>query len=211
MAAFSTLYRQIRLGAKAVPETTMDYAIRLAAEEFCRKSWYLRETIEFDQEFDTQFYDLETSTPAETKILGVVAVQKGENDPLRPTSQESISQYNAQTDAYIFLPPSTLELIQFVPTGGDAEDLETVLVRVALTVTEECTVIPDTLVQQYRQHLAYGALSYICDMPGETWTNDKTAADSRTLFYEGVFHAKSNAIFSHKPNGNVIALRRFAV
>ncbi len=211
MAALSSMYKQIRLYCRSVPELTMDFAIRLAAEEFCRKSWYVRETIEVDEELGVQFYDMESSTPDETKILGVVAVQRGEDQPLYPTTQETVQQFNSYVDGFIFLPPSTLEEVEFLPADGDVDDIETLYVRVALTVTEDCTVIPDALVQQYRQNLAFGAIHNLANMPGEAWSNDKLAAESATKFYEGVYHAKSNAIFGHKPWGNQIALRRFAI
>lgn len=209
MATFSSLYRQIRLYCRSVPETTMDHAIRLAAREFCRKSWYVRETIIVTELAGTAYYDIESSTPTETEILGIVAVQRDERPLAPPTTQQDVQQKEGQPKTWIFLPPSTLELAPY-PAATETNLLD-VYVRVALTPKADCTVLPDDLFVQYEQHLAYGAIAYLAEMPGEEWSNDKVAMEAYKKFSEAMYQAKSNAVFGHKPWGNTIALRPFAI
>lgn len=200
MALLSDLHRQIRLHCKGVPATTMDYAVLLAVQEFCRKTWYVRETLTFTEVDGTAYYDLE-ATDSNMQVIGVIAVQRGDV-PLYPTKQEEMPSNitGGVAEGFIFLPPATLQL---VPTP-DANDLSEVTVRVILAPLSTATAIPDELVRRYGQELAFGAVQHIASLPGEDWTNAQVASMAGTRFAEAIRSGKSDSVFGHKPWGNMV-------
>ncbi len=210
MATFSSLYRQIRLYAKSVPETTMDHAIRLAAREFCRKTWFVTKTITVDAAAGSAYYLIEPDDAVNQQIIGVKAMEEASGDfVLHPAKQEEVRFREGDPRFFIFLAPSTLELIPY--PAADETDLKQYLCRIAITPTADCTELPDEIFPDFEQTIAYGAIQYICNIPGEGWSNDKVADEAGKRFMEGMRHAKSKAVFGHKPSGNRTSSPGFAI
>lgn len=207
MAAFSELYTQVRLYCKGVPDITIDDALRLSAREFCRKTWYCTRTIDVVTTPGQAFYDIAPVDDDNEQIVGIKAVE-GEKI-LLPAKQESIKYEVGQPCVYIYLPPSTIELLPYPkPTETNLPEYR---VRIAVTVTSNATILPDDLFPDFEQAIAYGAIKYICSMPGENWSNDDKAKMAEMKFVEGMRHAKTKAVFGHQHWNNQVSSGRFAV
>lgn len=208
MADFSILYPQIRLFCRSAPDITIDHAIREATREFCRKTWYVRETITITEVADEPYYTL-VPTSDQTEVIGVVAAQRDDCALLPPTSQEEVRQKDGTPKTWIYLPPSTLELQPY--PAADLTEYKDISVRIAISPILTSTELPDAPFHRYDKEIAYGAISYLASIPGENWTSDKVAAMAEARFHEGMRHAKSDAIFGHKPWGKNVRLVPFNV
>lgn len=206
MAALSRLYVQVRLACKGVPDVTIDDAVRISAREFCRKTWYCTRTIEVTEVAGAAFYDVAPESSNE-EIIGIKAVE-GERI-LYPTRQEDVKYEEGNPRNYIYLPPSTLELVPY--PAADELDLETYRVRIVITPTVDCTELPDDLFPDFEQTIAYGAIRYIAEMPGELWTNEAVVTRAEKKFAEGLRHAKTKAVFGHQGWDGLVNSGGFAI
>ena len=209
MAAFSSLYSLIRFHVKNAPDVTIDEAIRHATREFCRRSYWLRETIEVDTIAGEAYYDIEPADPVNQEIIGVIAVEDESYTPLRPATQQLVRYTTGHPRYFIFLPPSTLELIPY-PSATET-NLETYVVRVALQPTLVSVVVPDDIIREHDQTVAYGAINYLASMPSEGWSNDKVADMAFKMFRNGCADAKSDASFGKTPWDSTMQFGRFDI
>lgn len=209
MAALSLLYPIVRLHAKNAPEITMDLAIRHAAREFCRKTWWLRRTIAVQVVAGQAYYVLSPAEASED-ILGVVAVEYGEDyGPLQPDQREWHRYRAGCVSHYAFEPPSRLQLM---PYPADTETyLPEMLVRTANCPTIDADTIADEVVNEMDHAIAHGALSYLLSMPDEAWSNPRLSQDMRKMFEMDMLSAKSDSIFGHVHRGQSIKLRSFNI
>lgn len=208
MALLSAVYPIVRLYCKSVPEITMDQAILHSAREFCRLSWYVQETLLVPEQDLTSFYILATSTPTQTEVLGVKAIQRDDR-PLAPASFEYLRQTTGTPRWFLFEPPDVINLEPYPDASKMV--LTTLKVRVAVQPLNSATTLPDALVSDFGEALGYGAISYLASIPGEIWTNDKVSLMAKEKYYQGMRMAKSNALFNHNPWNSSIQLQRFNV
>lgn len=209
MAAFSSLYSLIRFHVKNAPDVTIDEAIRHSVREFCRRSYWLRETIEVTSIAGQAFYDIEPADPDNHEIIGVVAVENESFTPLLPSTQQLVRQVTGYPRYFIFLPPSTLELIPY-PSATEA-NLETYVVRVAMQPTLTSTLVSDDILREHDHTVAFGAVHYLASMPSEGWSNDKVADKAFKLFRNGCADAKSDASFGKTPWDSTMQFGRFDI
>ncbi|MDM4773065.1 hypothetical protein [Solimonas sp. SE-A11] len=207
MTPLDSLLPLCRRQAPGCPDFLLLEALRHAAREFCRDSWFARRTLELALEAGVSHYDLVPEDGAE-EIIGVDAVEY-RGQPLQPADPRMLPQRPGRPSAFLWLPPATLELAPYPPE--DAADLgEPVWVSVIVQPAAEADSVGDDIARQYDHGLADGALARVCALESAAWSSPQAAARHGLLFHAAKINAKGHALRAHLPRGLRVLPRRFA-
>lgn len=175
MKALDVLLPNIRMYAPGVADPTAYFAIRQAAIEFCERtrSWRYEDLFSISaqdaeaifapsksviHDIDAVFFDgvkLKPKTPVQLDAI-MPAWRSGSEKP------NSFPMYVTQTEQ---------NTITLVPASAG-----TLNISLFLKPAQDADQLPDFLVDQYREPIAWGALSRILLIPNQSFTNVEMAA-----------------------------------
>ena len=207
MATLESLLPLCRRQAQGCPDFLLLDALRHAAREFCRDSWFARRTLELMLEPGISHYDLVPEHPEE-EIIGVDAVEH-RGRALLPAEPKALAQRAGSPAAWLWLPPATLEVAPYPPPDAIAPQ-EPLLVSVVVQPTAEAQSLGDDLLRQHDHALAEGALARVCALEGAAWSSPQLAARHGLLFHAAKVNAKGAALRGHQPRGLRVLPRSFA-
>lgn len=206
MGALESLLPLCRRQAQGCPDFLLLDALRQAAREFCRDSWFARRTLEVSLLPGVSHYDL-VATDADEEVIGVDAAEY-RGRPLQPADPRQLPQRRGRPACFLWLPPATLELLPY--PSADATGLEEpVLVTAVVQPTAQAQTLGDDLLQRWDQALVHGALAQVCAMEGAAWSSPQRVPRHDLLFYAAKINAKGNALRAHMPRGLRVQPRRF--
>lgn len=207
MATIDSLLPLLRPSIKGCPDEAARRAIRRAARDFCRKTWYCRRSITIDLVEDQKYYDLAPESEDE-EIIGVKSMQY-RDQILTPTSPEEMrTSSDGGSPAAYFV--DTSNSIAFYPTP-DADEADVTYARVAIQPTDDTDTLPDDLVIEFEQAIIDGALMWLFRMDGQPWTNYDASMKLEALYGQAVHRAKSDAMRARQPFNLRIRPKPFAI
>lgn len=187
MATIDSLIDDIRgRVAVALPDKGYRDALRWAAREFMRKTYWLRETVEPGVVEGTDAYALIALT-ADTEVFAIQAAQLG-SDYLTPATQEEVAPETRGW--YMFEPPNIIQL-SWSPTAADA--LLSLLVRCVLVTKTDATTIPDSVLRKWDTTISYGALLRLFSMKAAPWFDAALADHYEKLWTADILLAAQEA------------------
>lgn len=209
MAQLSSLLPLVRVHVNGCPSPTMLGQLQWALREFCRRSRYLRQSIEFPVARGLTLYPLQ-ATIAGTQLFEIDAVTV-DGMPLEPTgpkevAPDSLASEPVETDDetgqpiyqsaepthYWYEPPGDLLLW---PTPSKAGDGAASLI---LLPQLDSQLLPDAIAHKYSDAISYGALSRLYMMPKTAWENPALAEVNDRWFNTAIENAKSEASRQHR-------------
>lgn len=205
MATIESLLPLCRRHAAGCPDFVLIEAVRYAAREFCRDSWFLRRTLSVSLNPGQGYYDLVIEGGAE-EVIGVDAVTL-QGAPLQPLDPKEVPQKPGKPRGWMYLPPATLELAPY--PAPDATGLEPVLVSVIVQPIADADSLGDDLVRQFDHALADGAVARVCALDGAAWSSPDLSARHGLLFHTAKMNAKGKALRAHQPRGLAVRPVRF--
>ncbi|AXQ30449.1 hypothetical protein D0B54_17975 [Solimonas sp. K1W22B-7] len=206
MGALESLLPLCRRQAQGCPDFLLLDALRQAAREFCRDSWFARRTLEVSLLPGVSHYDL-TPPDADEEVIGVDAAEY-RGRPLQPADPRQLPQRSGRPACFLWLPPATLELLPYPPADASGLD-EPLRVSAVVQPTAQAQTLGDDLLQHWDQALAHGALARVCAMEGAAWSSPQLATRHDLLFYAARINAKGSALRAHMPHGLRVQPRRF--
>lgn len=206
MAYLDSLLPLVRRHAAGCPDFVIIDALRHAAREFCRDSWFVKRSIDVPLLGGQAFYDL-TPASGDEEIIAVDAVEyRGE--PLDPVDPKAVPQKPGAPCAFLWLPPATLELAPFPPHDATGLD-DPVYASVVVQPTAAAATYPDEIAREFDHALADGAIARACGVEGAAWSSMALAAKHGQLFYTAKMNAKGKALRAHLPRGLRVQPVRF--
>lgn len=179
MSNFADFYRYVLPHAKGAATPAMDNALRTIAKEVCVKTcvWQVLGD-RFGVTANTPDYDIDA--PADGEVAKVMECWfDGRTVDPKPINQLSIQDrqwmsQRAATPSYFYqMDP---DVISFAPVP-DTTQASIVQLRVAYKPTDDAATLPDILLKEFAQELAYGALSLLLIEENVPYTNpDKAGA-----------------------------------
>lgn len=82
------------------------------------------------------------------------------------------------------------------------------IMHLALCPTNKATEVPDVLLNEYQEAIAYGALERLFIMPGKPWTDEQRSAYYKARFTDGFRDALREVLESTHDTGFHNAVRR---
>lgn len=207
MASLESLLPLVRRHAAGCPDFVIIDALRYAAREFCRDSWFVKRTISVELAAGQAFYDLAPES-ADEEIIGIDAAEY-QGRPLDPADPKAIPQKTGKPCAFLWLPPATLELAPY--PAADATGLDDpVSVSVVVQPTATALTYPDAVQREFDHAIADGAVARVCDVEGAAWSSQALVMKHGQKFYISKMNAKGKALRAHLPRGLRVQPVRFA-
>jgi hypothetical protein len=211
--SYSLLLPEINLHAKSAAEPVAINAIRNACVEFCRDSLYLT------QDFDpvpviagTAEYEPDLPSTAYTigQIIDPIYVNDRIVRALPPAQLRRAygSGWRTKTgtvERFVMFDPGVITLVPIpdtsYPTG--------LVGQYALVPTRTSTTIRDTLLEDFREEIAAGALARLLMEPETGYQNPELAKGMYQMFRKGVSAAKLATMKSHVSAATMVQMRKF--
>lgn len=209
MAQLSSLLPLVRVHVNGCPTPTILAQLQWATREFCRRSRFLRQSVEFPVARGLTLYPL-ASTIAETEMFEIDAVTV-DGAPLEPTGPKEVAPdalasepvetddetgepiyQSAEPTHYWHEPPSDL-LLWPTPSKAGAGAASLILLPELGSA-----LLPDAIARKYSDAISYGAMSQLFLMPGSTWSNPAMAEVYDRRFGAEIENAKSEAARQHR-------------
>lgn len=183
-------------------------AIRNAAIEFCGSTMYWQETQDPVTLTAADLpYDFEAPTganviqPLSIRCNGSNVVPKSLDwlDANIPNWATLVADY----PSFYYQPnPNQMVLVGQPSTSVD------LTIRVAYIPARTATGVDQTLYQYYLEAIAFGALTRLCAVPGQPWTNPEVAQYSRAMFNNAMTDATIEANKSYDRGGLKVQHRK---
>ncbi len=189
---FSDLIPDVLTIMSADPsDPVTEYAIRRAAITFCRESWVWKETSDpIDIESGMNTYDLEM--PTGTDVARVIsAVVNG--DELVPSSVDDFAFSSAGSGFPRYWAQVDTEQIIMSPSP-DSSIHAGLVVTLALQPSATAQSIPKWIASQHHDTLIDGAVAFLLNMQGQTWTDYALGSAKELKFKSGISDARSSAV-----------------
>lgn len=184
MTAWAAFYPFVLPAVRGCDTDVVDFHIREAAIEFCRRSQCWKQEIPITPVADQPSYLIPLPTGAVASLLlrftliningiafdsyGLVAPERG-----RELDREYVYS------CYAYLSDDGLTLtVQPVPSAIDGQ----LVPYLSLKPARAATSIPDFIFEQYADSIAAGALAKLLDMPKTNWRDAGKAATSHAKF-----------------------------
>lgn len=207
MASLESLLPLVRRHAAGCPDFVILDALRYAAREFCRDSWFVKRTLEVPLYAGQAFYDLEPES-ADEEIIGVDAVQYL-GLPLEPADPKAVFQRSGSPRVFLWLPPATLEIAPY-PSADAGSLVDPMFVSVVVQPKETAATYPDDIQREFDHCIADGAVARVCGVEGAAWSSPRLALKHGQIFYTSKMNAKGKALRAHMPRGLRVQPVRFA-
>ena len=164
MTTFKDMLPLVRPFATRCPDAHMVNALRVAAQRFCYRSRFLRETLTVALTESQAIYTLSSNETGQ-EVFGVHAVTYKDRH-LSPRSREELVGFEeGQRDApqfYYYEPPGTL-IVDPAPYEDNATDCKA---TVYLQPASDATQVPEALARTWDDALADGALAWLLIQDG---------------------------------------------
>jgi hypothetical protein len=162
----------------------VDFHVRQAAIEFCRRSQAWREELPITVVADTATYVLPLPVDSVPSMLQDFTVLDSDGNSVdqyhivNANRGRKLTRDNRWT-AYVYLSDDGLSItVEPVPDSTDAQ----LVPYVSLKPTQDATTLPDLLREQYADTIAAGALSRLLNLPKTGWRDVAAAAEKRQSF-----------------------------
>lgn len=208
MAEIVTLLQNVAQKVRKCPEPTLVQAYREAARQFCIESRWLRRTIELGAlAGDSQVnVILDSAGDGDLDVIGIRSVRafspaNDDSDWAVTPGDPTLWQVNpraAQPGRYAYQPEATILLA----APCDAAYTFKIVAQVAPNGSTE--TLPDDLLAKWSRMLDCGALAYLYEIPGQSWSNDGKARKEAVKFQAAINNAKADEQRSYN-TGTVMA------
>jgi hypothetical protein len=170
------------------PIPIAEQAILDSADELCRESRILRETIQIDLIPGQADYAL---TPATVGAFSVEALfaRIGTKDPLEPITPDLANGLADLATDPVYIEQVDSETLRLHPAPRTAE---TMTVTLVLSVESTSTTVPSIL-DRWRDGVVAGALARLFVINGQPWSNPQMAAAKRQVFDSALNGATAQA------------------
>jgi hypothetical protein len=181
MAALDDFFPGIRQNINGPLEIMMRSSVLKAARTFCRESLVVRQTIELD---DVAVGQQVTLTAADDLVKCVKRLQVYDLSPqlVRPECDPVVLK------AGIDFTVQSANQLTFVKAYGKA------LIVFAIEPKPDATEVPDVLLDDYSDVIAYGALEDLYLMPHKPWSDPQMSQYFRRFFIDGYRRAFRDAL-----------------
>ena len=182
----------VQVNVPDCPKALIVEAIRQKVIEFCQRSLFLRQELDgFYTVADDNEYDL--SPPVDNNIaqLLMLKVNKRELEPKTQDDMEEIYQewrdQSGETQ-YFFLKNTYTAILVPKPMG-----VYPVRILVALKPTQAAQGVDESIFEEYKDAIKYGALAYLMLMAEKTWSNPNMSAFYQSQFDAAITDSKMRA------------------
>jgi hypothetical protein len=190
MMDYANLFTEIIPYAPGAPSAAVIDCIRSAAIEFCRRSliWQVISDPDFLSATDDAF-EIDAPDQGELQMVMDVWVDNYLVQPQPPDTMYRVGTSTPWPEATGTPKSYILEegAIRFVPVPDANKPIVT---RCAFRPTLDSTSIEDSLYNEYWPALRAGALAYLYEMPGQTWSNAQLMLMNEARFKQGIGDAK---------------------
>ena len=182
----------VQVNVPDCPKALIVEAIRQKVIEFCQKSLFLRQELDgFYTVADDNEYDL--SPPVDNNIaqLLMLKVNKRELEPKTQDDMEEIYQEwrdQSGEPSYFFLKNTYTAILVPKPIG-----VYPVRILVALKPTQAAQGVDESIFEEYKDAIKYGALAYLMLMAEKTWSNPNMSAFYQSQFDAAIQESKMRA------------------
>lgn len=184
MATLSDFYPHILPAVRGCDSDTVDFHLRQAAIEFCRRSQAWRAELPITAIADTETYTI--PLPADSVASMLLAFDMLDSDGnstdrfwLVNANRGRKLQRDNRWTAYVFLSDDGLSLnVQPTPDTSIAQ----LVPYLSLKPSQTATTLPDFLRDQYADAVAAGALARLLAMPKTAWRDVGDASAQQAKF-----------------------------
>lgn len=182
----------VQVNVPDCPKALIVEAIRQKVIEFCQRSLFLRQELDgFYTVADDNEYDL--SPPVDNNIaqLLMLKVNKRELEPKTQDDMEEIYQEwrdQSGEPSYFFLKNTNTAILVPKPMG-----VYPVRILVALKPTQAAQGVDESIFEEYKDAIKYGALAYLMLMAEKTWSNPNMSAFYQSQFDAAIQESKMRA------------------
>lgn len=182
---FDALLPRLFAAAPGLPETAAEHYLRDAAIQFCEQSGWLQRDTRFPVVCGTETYPL---LPADCeRVMRVQRVWPGH------------TPFNTRWDDGISFGVDAIDTFDAAVVIEDPLDEDAPLnVRYIAVPMHDACVIDERLIAEWGQTLVEGALSDLCMLPDQPFSNSAQAAIYARLFEEDVRRARVRRITGRK-------------
>ncbi len=165
MANFDRLLSLTRPFVRNCPDVILTQWLIISAQEFCRKTRYLRDSFIIPTTANQSYYDLIARNPDE-EVSGVNTAQYGDY-PLNPRAPLEVPQLSGRPFWYWYYPSEEI----YIGPAPEVSSDSSLAVDVFLQPRTGATTISDQLLLRFDQGIAHGAIWRLFSMPGAGWAN----------------------------------------
>jgi len=212
MATIDAFLPDILMDVPGCPESVAVNALRHAIEDFCKNSLYWTvDHTPIDIVAGTHTYPL--VPPVTDTIINDITYIAHDTQPLDPASTDQLDLYwpkyrqkypylnsvssdpwrsvTADIASLYHRPtPRTVRIVGIPTTSLTGGLTLRVALRPAPTMIETADLLDDTLYEDFREEIAFGAKYRLLIIPNKPWTDVKTAVIHRELFEAGISKAR---------------------
>ena len=183
----SRAYARLMPYAKGCPDVTLLFHLQQASIEFFQRTlawsvdlWPVKTAIG-----QSNYY---IPTPRDTQIVKLLsyAIDDGFGNEIGGQVVDVESGKDFRLDNSSAYVAWTEDLLSFETAPVPAVNGQQMTLRVALKPSQDSTVIPSSLFEQYIQHISIGALAGIFDIPNHAFSDANKADQYRAMFNSGI-------------------------
>ena len=182
----------VQVNVPDCPKALIVEAIRQKVIEFCQRSLFLRQELDgFYTVADDNEYDL--SPPVDTTIAQLLMLKVNKRE-LQPKTQDDLEEiYQEWRDqsgepSYFFLKNTYTAILVPKPMG-----VYPVRILVTLKPTQAAQGVDESIFEEYKDAIKYGALAYLMLMAEKTWSNPNMSAFYQSQFDAAIQESKMRA------------------
>lgn len=199
MKSIDLILPLIRPYAPGCADPTAYMGIRQAAAEFCERTRLWR----YESDFAVTSSDTATvTTPSDSVLHEIELAQFGGVDLERTSTQYLDDRYNWRsgdlTGPPQFITQTDMNAVRVVPWQAG-----TLTLHLYLKTAQDADELPDFMVDQYREIIAFGALSRILMVPNQSFSSPQMAT-----FWQAKFDDKLDALTGANIRGQQRAAKR---
>lgn len=202
MSSLDTFLSHVRPWAPGVPDPTAFKNIRLAAIEFCERTRLWKYEDEFDVLAATPTSDITTPAGSILHDIEVVLFNGKELLPKATRDLDRLEPGWRTGDLGSGLPKYFTQIDQSTLRVVPVMD-GTVYLCARLKPAQDATEIPDFIANEYREVIAWGALSRLLTIPGQSYTSPELGQ-----FYAQKFSEKLDRLSTKGTTGQQNAPKR---
>lgn len=195
MASFNRLLDLCRPFVRNCPDPVLTEWIIISAQDFCRKSRYLRDSFTIPTTAGQSYYQISARNPDE-EIAGINTAQYGDY-PLNPRSPLEVPQLNGRPYWYWYYPSEEI----YIGPAPEVSETDSLAIDVFLQPRTGATTISDELILRFDQGIANGAIWRLFAMPGAGWANPDRIAFHQSEAERSMRNARFEADRQHRQIG----------
>jgi hypothetical protein len=190
VAALSALFPHVAPLAPGAPEPVIDFAVRQAAIEWCRRTLCVQRLLDPMNTTANSAEVVFNVGPEEAVVKLLAARLAGQPlDLLRAEDLDDSLQHAPGIPRGVYCADGARSMYLH-PAPSQAMPLQ---VRVALRPSTSATSLDDALADAYATELAHGAAALLCAQRERAYTNPQAAAGHRVTFEDAITKARVRA------------------